>query len=76
MSDEKRADDEAIRRQAEIGVSVNALTGPDPLQGPSEVESDVGSSIPPQAIQLPARDVEQLVSADGIAESRTGRASL
>ena len=66
MSDEKRAEDEAIRRQAEIGVSVNALTGPD----------NVGSSIRAQAIQLPARDVEQLVSADGIAESSTGAASL
>jgi hypothetical protein len=37
MSDEKRADDEAVRRTAEIGTSIDALTGPAPLQGPKDV---------------------------------------
>src|SRR5579863_9711017 len=54
----EKADEKTIHRQAEIVVPINALTGPR-FQG----SSDVGTSIRAEATQLPARDVEQLVSA-------------
>ena len=46
------ADDTGLRRTAENGAAIDALTG----------LGNVGSSIRAHARQLPARDVEQLVS--------------
>jgi hypothetical protein len=53
MSNEEwtTADDEAVRHQAEIGVSTNALTG----------HGEVGTSRRDQARQLAGRGVELLV---------------